>query len=80
MAAELQDPVLPMAHTRFRLMWQWAGTRASIMSRALDETGYVQPSLAEFREKRGAGTDYHFNYIRGWVVEPDGNVFFGVDA
>jgi len=50
-----------------------------IMSRAVDETGAIQPTLAEFRAKRGAGTDYHFSYIRAWVVEPDGQVFFGAD-
>jgi sulfane dehydrogenase subunit SoxC len=49
------------------------------MSRATDETGNVQPTYAEFRAKRGAGTDYHYNYIRRWVVESDGQVFFGVD-
>ena len=77
MQAELQEPVLPQAHTRFRMPWRWEGARATIMSRAADETGYVQPTLAEFREKRGSGTDYHFNYIRGWVIEPDGQVSFG---
>jgi len=78
--AELQDPVLPIAHTRFRLSWQWDGRPAVLMSRAVDETGYTQPTFAEFRAKRGAGTDYHFNYIRSWIVEPDGQVFFGSDA
>ena len=78
--AELQDPVLPLAHTRFRLAWQWDGKPTSLLSRAMDETGSVQPSLAEFRAKRGAGTDYHYSYIRTWVVEPDGQVFFGVDV
>jgi sulfane dehydrogenase subunit SoxC len=80
MAAELQEPVLPVAHTRFRLAWEWRGARTTLMSRAVDETGYAQPTLAEFRAARGAGTDYHFNYIRGWVIEPDGQVFFGMDG
>ena len=78
--AELQEPVLPVAHTRFRLPWQWDGARRVLMSRAVDETGYTQPTLAEFRAKRGAGTDYHFNYIRSWIVEADGQMFFGADA
>ena len=33
-----------------------------------------------FREKRGRGTDYHFNFIRGWVVERDGLVVYQVDV
>ena len=79
LVAELQEPVQPIAHTRFRLPWQWDGKRTVLMSRAVDETGYVQPTLAEFREKRGPGTDYHFNYIRSWVVEADGQMFFGAE-
>jgi sulfane dehydrogenase subunit SoxC len=77
--AELQGPVLSKAHVRFTRMWHWDGRRAVLMSRAVDETGATQPTLAEFRAKRGAGTDYHFNYIRSWVVEPEGRVYFGVD-
>jgi sulfane dehydrogenase subunit SoxC len=78
--ATLQDAVTPLAHTRFQLPWQWKGQACTLMSRAVDETGYTQPTLAEFRGRRGAGTDYHFNYVRAWVVEPDGSVFFGGDA
>jgi sulfane dehydrogenase subunit SoxC len=77
--AELQEPVLPRAHTRFQLPWQWDGKPAVLMSRAVDETGAVQPTLAEFRSKRGPGTDYHYSYIRTWVVEADGRVVFGFD-
>jgi sulfane dehydrogenase subunit SoxC len=74
--AELVSPVLPMAHTRFRHMWQWDGSPARLMSRAIDETGYVQPTLETFRRVRGAGTDYHFNAIKTWRVDPDGHIFF----
>ena len=80
LVADLQEPVLSLAHARFRLPWKWDGKRAVLMSRAVDETGAMQPTLAEFRTKRGAGTDYHFSYIRAWIVEPDGAVFFGADV
>jgi sulfane dehydrogenase subunit SoxC len=73
-AAALQEPVLPMAHTRFRLPWHWNGKPVTMMSRAVDETGYVQPTLAEFEARRGKGTDFHFNHIRSWVVRADGRV------
>lgn len=79
-AAALQDPVLPMAHTRFRLMWEWNGRAATLMSRAVDETGYVQPTLAVFEAARGKGTDFHFNHIRAWTVQPDGRVLYGATA
>lgn len=69
---------LPKAHVRFEHMWQWDGRPARIMSRAVDETGYVQPTLAEYTRVRGPGTDYHFNAIRSWDVAADGTVTFGV--
>jgi sulfane dehydrogenase subunit SoxC len=79
-AADLQEPVLPKAHTRFTRMWRWSGGSATLLSRATDESGATQPTLATFREKRGQGTDYHFNHIRGWVVEQDGLVVYQADA
>ncbi len=74
--AELQGPVLPKAHTRFSLMWKWNGQPATLMSRATDETGAVQPTRAVFEATRGKGTDYHFNCIRAWSVDGDGRVTF----
>ena len=78
--AELQQPVLPKAHTRFRMMWEWTGGAATLMSRATDETGYVQPTRAAFVAGRGPGTDYHFNHIRAWRVARDGQVTFAGDV
>lgn len=74
--ATLQGPVLPIAHTRFRYLWQWQGQPATLMSRATDETGYVQPTLAALRAVRGPGTNYHMNNIRGWDVDTTGHVTF----
>ena len=76
-AAEILGTALPFAHTRFQYMWQWNGKAAAIMSRAHDETGYVQPTLEEYRRVRGPGTDYHFNAIRSWKVGADGVTGFG---
>jgi sulfane dehydrogenase subunit SoxC len=74
--ARLQDPVLPKAHTRFAHMWNWDGREAILLSRATDETGYVQPTRAELMRARGPGTLYHWNFISGWRVMPNGRVFF----
>lgn len=74
--ATLQDPVLPRAHTRFVTMWNWDGAPTLLLSRATDETGYVQPTYRQLVEARGVGTDYHFNSIRGWRVDADGRVFY----
>ncbi|MGV3709436.1 MAG: sulfite dehydrogenase [Gemmatimonas sp.] len=78
--AQLQTPSLDRAHVRFVHMWKWDGAPSRLMSRATDETDYVQPSLAEYKRVRGSGTDYHFNAIRAWDVTTDGSVYFGVDA
>src|SRR5438477_754988 len=51
--AELQEPILTRALTRFRLPWHWDGQPTVIQSRAIDETGYVQPTLAELLGVRG---------------------------
>jgi sulfane dehydrogenase subunit SoxC len=48
------------------------------MSRATDETGYLQPTLEELRAARGVGTHYHQNNIRAWRVRRDGKVVFGL--
>jgi len=78
--AELQLPVLPKCHTRFRYLWHWDGDESLIMSRAVDETGYVQPTLQQLRAARGLGTFYHFNHIRAWRVRRDGSVLFGLEG
>lgn len=77
--AALQEPVLPKCHTRFRYPWRWNGGEATLLSRATDETGYVQPSFEQLKAARGAGTEYHFNFVLPWRVEPDGRVFFGLE-
>ena len=74
--AALQEPVLPKCTTRFRYAWDWDGRPAHLMSRAIDETGYVQPTLEQITDVRGPGTRYHYNSIRGWRVNADGSVEF----
>ena len=78
--ADLEEPVLPKCHTRFRTLWNWGGQEAVLMSRAVDETGYVQPTLAELRSARGYGARYHFNNIRAWRVLTDGRVLFALEG
>ena len=72
--AQLQDPVLPIAHTRFRLDWNWDGSEAVLQSRCMDETGYAQPTHAELIEVRGTNSTYHNNAIQSWKVLTDGSV------
>ena len=72
--AHLQPPVLSKAHVRFRSLWQWDGQDTEIISRATDETGYVQPTFDALRAVRGRRTRYHLNPITGWRVTPNGEI------
>jgi len=73
--AELQEPVLTKALTRFRIPWEWReGQVAYLQSRAIDETGRVQPTIAALRKVRGVESIYHKNSIQTWLVERDGTV------
>jgi sulfane dehydrogenase subunit SoxC len=78
--AELQGPVLSKCTTRFRYPWKYDGGETVLMSRAIDETGYVQPTRSQLVAARGAGTFYHMNNIRGWKVERGGKVFFHMET
>jgi sulfane dehydrogenase subunit SoxC len=73
--ARLQEPVLSKALTKFTLEWRWDGRPALLQSRAIDETGFVQPTLAELRQVRGTNSVYNNNSIQTWQVKPDGSVF-----
>lgn len=76
-AARLSGPVLPKAHTRFSLPWRWDGGTAELASRAVDETGYVQPTRRQLIDARGPGSlPYHLNPIVSWGVESDGRVLY----
>jgi sulfane dehydrogenase subunit SoxC len=72
--ARLQEPVLRLAHVRFRLPWRWDGREAILQSRCTDETGSVQPSLAELVRVRGLNSRHHLNAIQTWKVAADGSV------
>jgi sulfane dehydrogenase subunit SoxC len=72
--AELQEPVLPAAFTRFRIPWRWSGAPALLKSRVTDETGYVQPEREALIAKRGREGFYHYNAIVCWAVDENGGV------
>ena len=72
--ARLQEPVLSKSLTRFRIDWRWDGSPALLQSRVMDETGYVQPKLAQLRAVRGGKSIYHNNAIQTWRVAESGEV------
>ena len=72
--ARLENPVLPKCLTRFNLDWAWDGRPAILQSRAIDETGYVQPKINQLRAVRGTRSIYHNNAIQSWKVAESGEV------
>ncbi|MES2787776.1 MAG: sulfite dehydrogenase, partial [Pseudomonadota bacterium] len=72
--AKLESPVMSKCLTRFNLPWTWDGKPAVIQSRAVDETGYVQPTYAQLRAVRGTRSIYHNNSIQSWLVQASGEV------
>ena len=72
--ARLETPVLAKALTRFNFDWAWDGKPAILQSRAIDDTGYVQPKLAQLRAVRGTRSIYHNNAIQSWLVAESGEV------
>ena len=72
--AELQEPRHRAAFTRFRLSWNWTGEETTILSRATDDTGYVQPRMEEIIAVRGSHSDYHNNGIAAWKIHSGGSV------
>ncbi len=51
--ARLAKPGEKMALTRFYLDTDWNGGEMLLQARAMDETGYVQPTKDQLREVRG---------------------------
>ena len=72
--AALDEHVLPISLTRFRMAWNWNGGPAVIMSRAIDEAGNVQPTRDDILARRPASTFYHYNGIQAWQIDAQGQV------
>ncbi|MBN1237268.1 MAG: sulfite dehydrogenase [Gammaproteobacteria bacterium] len=72
--AALDEPALPKAVARFRAAWRWDGGPAVLQSRAVDETGAVQPTRQALLESRGPQFRYHYHAIQSWRVSPEGEV------
>jgi sulfane dehydrogenase subunit SoxC len=70
--ARLDGPVLDKSLARFYVDFDWNGEELMIQSRAVDSTGYVQPTKDELRRVRGVNSIYHNNGIQTWLVHPNG--------
>ena len=72
--ARLETPVLDKCLTRFNIDWVWDGSPLILQSRAIDDTGYVQPKINQLREVRGTKSIYHNNAIQSWKIADSGKV------
>jgi len=70
--ARLAAPGQEMAVSRFYLDHVWDGSEMLVQSRAIDSTGYVQPTKTELRDFRGLNSIYHNNCIQTWWVKANG--------
>ena len=57
---------------RFYFDHIWDGSEMLLQSRAIDSTGYVQPTKTQLRAVRGLNSVYHNNCIQTWWVKPNG--------
>ena len=72
--AALDGPVLSKSLTRFRTAWRWNGGPATLMSRAIDKKGNVQPTRDSLLAGRASGAFYHYNAIQAWRIADSGEV------
>jgi sulfane dehydrogenase subunit SoxC len=72
--AKLDGPVWDKALTRFYYEFDWDGRELLLQSRAMDETGYVQPTKNDLRKYRGVNSVYHNNGIQTWQLHKNGEV------
>ena len=66
--AQLDEHVLSKSLTRFRSAWMWDGSNSSLMSRAIDEKGNVQPRRDAWLEGKAVNTFYHYNAIQSCLL------------
>lgn len=72
--AKLNGPVLDKSFTRFSIPWQWCGRATTLMSRATDEGGHVQPTRSAWKGRYAAHSFNHYNAIQCWHIDRQGRV------
>jgi sulfane dehydrogenase subunit SoxC len=73
-SARIDGLVLDKACVRFYAKHDWNGEELLLQSRAVDDTGYVQPTKSALRDVRGVNSIYHNNGIQTWRLLPSGEV------
>lgn len=72
--ATLSSDPLSKAFVEFTFEWKWDGKATTIMSRAVDEAGHVQPYFKQISDARGFNSESHNNSIQAWSINSKGEV------
>jgi sulfane dehydrogenase subunit SoxC len=72
--ARLEGPVLAKCLTRFNTDLVWDGKPVILQSRAVDDTGHIQPTVQALRAVRGGRSIYHNNAVQSWLLGESGEV------
>lgn len=72
--AQLDEPVINRAFTRFRIPWEWDGRSTTLLSRATDSTGRTQPTRSAWKKRYAIHSFNHYNAVHAWKVGRDGRV------
>lgn len=72
--ARVDGPSLDKSLHRFYYEFDWNGEPLLLQSRAVDSTGYIQPTKDELRAARGTNSIYHNNGIQTWHVKKTGEI------
>ena len=73
-SARLHGPALDKALTRFSIPWLWDGSATTLLSRATDEHGRIQPSRNQWKRKYAAHSFNHYNAVQAWKISKNGKV------
>jgi len=72
--AELKGLILPKSWTRWSYIYKYEGKPLLLTSRAMDDAGYIQPTVDQEVGVLGVEGVYHRNGVETWEVTVDGKV------
>lgn len=72
--AHLDQTPMDKALVRFSLPWKWDGKPTTLMSRARDEHGNIQPTRKAWKSRYAAHAHNHYNAIQSWRIKKAGEV------
>ena len=72
--ANLKGLVLQKSWTRWSYLYKYEGKPLLLTSRAMDDAGYIQPTIDQETSIMGVESVYHRNAVETWEVTAEGRV------